>query len=162
MFELQRQLAAYANALAADEELLKRPLAEFAGKCVVLTTSTTASKKVKEDCKAIEALLDGMRVGYTVVDGALPTRTRARNAMWAASGKAIGSSVLKKDYPQVFVDNRYIGGYEQVAHLMESDTLMKTKVQRMAASVADGQAGFDETFGQFVGQPKVGEAIVWD
>jgi len=84
-------------------------------------------------------------------------RARVRNALWAVSGKAIGSSVLKKDYPQVFVDNKYIGGYEQIAHLMESDTMMKTKVQRMAASVADGQAGFDETFGGFVGKPKVQE-----
>ena len=80
-----------------------------------------------------------------------------RNALWAISGKAIGSSVPKRDYPQVFVKNKYIGDYKQVAHLMESDTMMKTKVQRMAATVADGQEGFDETFGPFVGKPKIQE-----
>ena len=88
-----------------------------------------------------------------------PTRARVRNALWAVSGKAIGSSVPKRDYPQVFVDNKYIGDYKQVAHLMESDTMMKTKVQRMAATVADGQAGFDETFGRFVGKPKIRERV---
>ena len=159
---LRTQLDLYATELSADVELLRAPLDEFKSSCVLLTTSISASKQVKENCKALELLLDGKRVGYTVVDGALPARTRVRNAMWAASGKAIGSSVLKKDYPQVFVDNRYIGGYAEVAHLMESDTVMTTKVQRMAAAVADGQAGFEETFGRFIGQPKVGERIAWD
>jgi len=157
MVTLSKQLELYATELELDTALAKTPLEEFRGLCVLLTTSVAVSKKVKEDCKALEALLDGMRVGYTVIDGAQPVRARVRNALWAVSGKAIGSSVLKKDYPQVFVDNKYIGGYEQIAHLMESDTMMKTKVQRMAASVADGQAGFDETFGGFVGKPKVQE-----
>ena len=126
---------------------------------MLLTTSIAVSKKVKEECKLLEALLDGMSIGYHVVDGAQPARARVRNALWAISGKAIGSSVPKKDYPQVFVDNRYIGDYKQVAHLMESDTVMKTKVQRMAATVADGQAGFDETFGKFVGKPKIHDRL---
>ena len=87
--------------------------------------------------------------------GSLPTRSRVRTALWEVSGKAIGSSVLKRDYPQVFVDNKYIGDYRIVSHLMESDTMMASKVQRMAAAVADGQVGFEETFSRFVGQRKV-------
>jgi len=157
MATLSRQLEVFAEESAADEELAKTPLEEFRGTCVLLTTSVAVSKTVKENCKALEALLDGMNVGYTVIDGALPARARVRNALWQVSGKAIGSSVLKKDYPQVFVDNKFVGGYQQIAHLMESDTVMKTKVHRMAAAVADGQVGFDETFGAFVGNPKIKE-----
>jgi len=160
MGTLRQQLGLYATEERGDADLSKRPLDEFAGKCVLLTTSVAVSKKVKEECKAIETLLDGMSVGYTIIDGALSSRARVRNALWTVSGQAIGSSVLKKDYPQVFVDCQFVGGYEVVRHLMESDTMMKTRVQRMAATVADGQAGFDETFGRFVGQPKVREKLV--
>ena len=59
----------YATELELDTALAKTPLEEFRGLCVLLTTSVAVSKKVKEDCKALEALLDGMRVGYTVIDG---------------------------------------------------------------------------------------------
>jgi len=162
MGALRRQLDEYAEELSADGELAKAPLDEFRGQCVLLTTSVSVSTKVKDDCRALEALLDGMGVGYTVVDGALRARTRVRNALWEVAGKAIGSSVPKKEYPQLFVDNKYIGGRQQVAHLLESDTVMKTRVQRMAATVADGQAGFDETLRPFMGKPKTGERIVWD
>ena len=57
----------------------------------------------------------------------------------------------------MFVDNKYVGDCVMIEHLMESDTAMKTKVQRMAATVADGQAGFEETFGPYVGKPKIPE-----
>eukprot|EP00966_Prymnesium_polylepis_P330336 7385994-Prymnesium_polylepis.1 len=100
MAALRRQLDEYATECSMDAELAKAPLEDFKGACVLLTTSVAVSKKVKDNCKALEALLDGLVVGYTVVDGAVPARARARNALWAVFGKAIGSSVLKKDYPR--------------------------------------------------------------
>ena len=161
MATLRRQLELYAEDLSEDAEEEKHRLEYFRGMCVLLTTSVAVSKQVKEQCKTLETLLDSKGVGYTVIDGALPHRARMRNALWQVSGKAIGSSVLKKDYPQVFVDNKYIGGCETIEHLMESDTIMKTKVQRMAATVADGQVGFDETFGAFYGKPKIADKPRW-
>ena len=53
-----------------------------------------------------------MRIGYVVIDGGAPRRARVRNALWAISGKAIGSSVLKKDYPQVSDDETSLRTYD--------------------------------------------------
>ena len=120
MATIRQQLTLYTSELASDKKNMKNPLDEYSSACVLLTTTMAVSRRVKEECKLLETLLDGLGVGYTVVDGAHPKRARVRNAFWAVSGKAIGSSVSKKDYPQVFVPGEggegfvYVGGMDEI------------------------------------------------
>ena len=98
-------------------------------------------------------------VGYIGVDGALPTRKNAREALWEVSGI--------KDYPQVFIDKRYVGDYDRVMKMNEEDVAhheaMKKRKERDEASGASrfGErkqlalpkgVGFKSTFAAFLGQ----------
>ena len=55
MVTIRQQLELYTRELSKDRELERAPLDEFKGLCVLLTTSIAVSKKIKEECKALEA-----------------------------------------------------------------------------------------------------------
>ena len=87
---------------ADDRELYisQNPLEEFAKECVVLFTSISGgeSKIHDDDWNKLEVLFKQKKVGFHGVDGSLPERKAAREALWGVSGE--------KKYPQVFVDKK--------------------------------------------------------
>ena len=103
-------------------------------------------------------------VGYVGVDGALPARKNAREALWEVSGS--------KEYPQVFIDKRYVGDFERVMKMNEEDVAheeaMKKRKEKDEASGANrfGErkqlalpkgVGFKSTFAAFLGQEALAE-----
>ncbi|WP_189829049.1 glutaredoxin [Streptomyces subrutilus] len=76
---------------------------------VIYTSSATGLLKVKKDQTSLKFLLDKKKVPYTEEDVA--SNISARAEMKAGSGKT--------DLPQLFVDGRFIGTYDEVVDLEE-------------------------------------------
>jgi hypothetical protein len=72
-------------------------------------------------------------VGFHGVDGSLPERKAAREALWAVSGS--------KAYPQVFVDNKYVGGFHDVVKMVEADEAHEEARVRMESAEAKHAMG---------------------
>eukprot|EP00939_MAST-03C_sp_MAST-3C-sp1_P001725 g1725.t1 len=61
-------------------------------------------------------ILDGFQVRYELVDGALPEYKDRRNELFAISGK-------RGVYPQLFIDDKYIGSHAEIEDLNETGEL---------------------------------------
>lgn len=67
-------------------------------------------------CDLAETLLNDMQIEYTKVmyDPVDPDYVARRDAMFAAHGH--------RSFPNVFVDGEFVGGYEQLRELFETDS----------------------------------------
>ncbi|KNC51249.1 glutaredoxin 3 [Thecamonas trahens ATCC 50062] len=77
-------------------------------------TNATGLRKTKTDIRETRYLLDAKRVIYEEVDVSLMDDDE-RAEMWGKSGT--------KTLPQVFVDDEYIGGYDELQELEEEGKL---------------------------------------
>jgi len=66
----------------------------------------------------VKIILDGFKIKYELVDGALPEFRERRNELWTISGK-------KGVYPQLFVDNKFIGSKDEITDLNETGELQE-------------------------------------
>jgi len=66
----------------------------------------------------VKIILDGFKIKYELVDGALPEYRDRRNELWEISGK-------KGVYPQLFVDNQFIGSKDEITDLNETGELQE-------------------------------------
>eukprot|EP00300_Choanocystis_sp_HF-7_P027466 c32581_g1_i1.p1 GENE.c32581_g1_i1~~c32581_g1_i1.p1 ORF type:complete len:100 (-),score=33.48 c32581_g1_i1:151-450(-) len=91
-------------------------------KIVFFVTNATGVRKTKVDIREARYLLDAKRAVYEEVDVSLIDEDE-REEMWAKS--------KTKTLPQVFVDDEYIGGYEELQHFEEEGILeAKLKIPR--------------------------------
>jgi glutaredoxin 3 len=85
------------------------------GELIVYVTYISAVRKTQENCRALLSILDNHRIKYTKVDiGVTPER---REQMIKGSGKAT--------LPQVFVDDLFIGGFEEIEDWNENENLLQ-------------------------------------
>lgn len=146
---LHAHLKLFTSERLADERearIRADPLAEFNGECVVLFTSIVSSKRSVEEWHMLEVLLRGKSVGFHGVDGSLPHCKAAREALWAVSGA--------RGYPQVFVDNKYVGDHHKIVTMIEADEAHEDSKHHLneikrAHAAADGEASPTAKQGHF-------------
>lgn len=84
------------------------------GELMVFVTYLGAVRKTAERCKQVLAWLNALKIKFTLVDlGVVPER---RAEMVKISGK--------HELPQLFVDDAFIGGYDDVEDWVENEQLI--------------------------------------
>ena len=128
-----------AEADAREKRIELNPLEEFKGCCVVLYTSISVQQLQLDRWKHVEAIMAMKEVGYVGVDAAIPERKKAREALWEVSGH--------KDYPQVFCDNRYMGGEAEIQKMIEEDAAREQRIQMMMVRSGSAEERINANFG---------------
>ncbi|KAL0480495.1 glutaredoxin domain-containing cysteine-rich protein [Acrasis kona] len=84
----------------------------------VYLSSIASVRKTYNECKWVTDTLDKHRIKYEVVDLGITPEKRAD--MEKGSGK--------KTVPQLFVGEKFIGGYEELEDLNENEVLKQTLI----------------------------------
>ena len=89
---------------------------------------------------------DRKGIGFHGVDGSLPARKAAREALWAVSGE--------RCYPQVFVDKHYVGDHFKLVTMIEADEAHEASKDhlnhiKLAHATADGEGSPSKGKGHF-------------
>eukprot|EP00824_Muranothrix_gubernata_P015837 TRINITY_DN33097_c0_g1_i1.p1 TRINITY_DN33097_c0_g1~~TRINITY_DN33097_c0_g1_i1.p1 ORF type:complete len:110 (-),score=30.82 TRINITY_DN33097_c0_g1_i1:111-401(-) len=79
------------------------------------TSSYASTIKVEQDCRRAESLLDAKKIVYEKIN--LAVEPNRKDEMKAMSGLAT--------LPQVFVDNRFVGGWDKLQELEDAEELDK-------------------------------------
>ncbi len=81
----------------------------------VYVTYITAVRKTASDCARLLQIFDGHGIKYTKID--IGSKPEMREKMVKGSGK--------KTLPQVFIEDMYIGGLEEIDDWNENDMLLQ-------------------------------------
>ncbi|KAL0480228.1 hypothetical protein AKO1_007192, partial [Acrasis kona] len=85
------------------------------GELIVYVTYIGAVRKTQEDCRKLLNVLNNHKIKYTKVDvGVTPEQ---RDQMKKKSGL--------NNLPQIFVDDQYLGGWDEVEDWNENEMLLK-------------------------------------
>jgi len=84
------------------------------GELIIYVTYIGAVRKTSSDCSRLQMILDNHGIEYTKVD--LGVEPEKREQMVKKSGK--------KTLPQVFIDDLYIGGIDEIEDWNENEMLL--------------------------------------